>query len=157
MSQLGARSDIELHDLPARTELSQEPSNTAAGMEELQDVNGQSLPPYDGGRAAWSLLLAAFVFEALLWGPTMGSVKAVLDFATILLLTTSNRLSIIIRRLPGLLLSATPIPKRPLYLCNWHDSIWYIVYGCTDRHSSHQALFQVQEADDMCRLLVLLL
>lgn len=28
----------------------------------------QSLPPYDGGKAAWRLLLAAFVFEALLWG-----------------------------------------------------------------------------------------
>lgn len=30
--------------------------------------NGHSLPPYDGGKAAWRLLLAAFVFEALLWG-----------------------------------------------------------------------------------------
>ena len=34
--------------------------------EDPQD--SQSLPPYDGGKAAWRLLLAAFVFEALLWG-----------------------------------------------------------------------------------------
>jgi hypothetical protein len=27
-----------------------------------------TLPPIDGGFAAWRLLLAAFVFEALLWG-----------------------------------------------------------------------------------------
>ncbi|KAK5174559.1 uncharacterized protein LTR77_001640 [Saxophila tyrrhenica] len=28
----------------------------------------QALPPADGGKAAWRLLVAAFVFEALLWG-----------------------------------------------------------------------------------------
>lgn len=32
------------------------------------ETNATSLPPVDGGRAAWRLLLAAFVFEALLWG-----------------------------------------------------------------------------------------
>lgn len=31
-------------------------------------ANSNSLPPYDHGRAAWTLLLAAFIFEALLWG-----------------------------------------------------------------------------------------
>jgi len=30
--------------------------------------NRDSLDPVDGGRAAWKLLLAAFVFESLLWG-----------------------------------------------------------------------------------------
>lgn len=30
--------------------------------------DGHSLPPHDRGAAAWRLLLAAFVFEALLWG-----------------------------------------------------------------------------------------
>ncbi|KAI5357336.1 putative major facilitator superfamily, MFS transporter superfamily [Septoria linicola] len=30
--------------------------------------NDHSLPPADGGKAAWRLLLVAFVFEALLWG-----------------------------------------------------------------------------------------
>lgn len=28
----------------------------------------QELAPADGGRAAWGMLAAAFVFEALLWG-----------------------------------------------------------------------------------------
>lgn len=28
----------------------------------------QSLLPCDGGKAAWRLLISAFVFEALLWG-----------------------------------------------------------------------------------------
>lgn len=31
-------------------------------------AEAHSLPPYDGGKAAWRLLIAAFVFEALLWG-----------------------------------------------------------------------------------------
>lgn len=30
--------------------------------------DGQQLEPADGGAAAWKLLCAAFVFEALLWG-----------------------------------------------------------------------------------------
>ncbi|KAK3058804.1 hypothetical protein LTR09_000369 [Extremus antarcticus] len=41
--------------------------NNEAGDTESTS-NAQSLPPADGGRAAWRLLLAAFVFEALLWG-----------------------------------------------------------------------------------------
>jgi hypothetical protein len=32
------------------------------------EVMGHNLAPADGGPAAWKLLLAAFVFEALLWG-----------------------------------------------------------------------------------------
>lgn len=39
---------------------------TEAGPE--NEPAGQSLPPVDGGKAAWRLLCAAFVFEALLWG-----------------------------------------------------------------------------------------
>ena len=32
------------------------------------ELTGQELAPTDGGPAAWRLLVAAFVFEALLWG-----------------------------------------------------------------------------------------
>jgi len=32
------------------------------------ELTGQGLAPTDGGPAAWRLLVAAFVFEALLWG-----------------------------------------------------------------------------------------
>ena len=40
-------------------------SNTRLGH---NGIPGQHLEPADGGFAAWRLLLAAFVFEALLWG-----------------------------------------------------------------------------------------
>ncbi|EXJ92425.1 hypothetical protein A1O3_00976 [Capronia epimyces CBS 606.96] len=45
----------------------------ASASARLQDVegepsNGHELAPIDGGSAAWRLLCAAFVFEALLWG-----------------------------------------------------------------------------------------
>ena len=33
-----------------------------------EESTGHSLPPIDGGKAAWRLLCAAFVFESLLWG-----------------------------------------------------------------------------------------
>jgi hypothetical protein len=35
---------------------------------EPEDVVVQQLEPADGGTAAWRLLIAAFIFEALLWG-----------------------------------------------------------------------------------------
>ncbi|KAJ9610499.1 hypothetical protein H2200_005276 [Cladophialophora chaetospira] len=35
---------------------------------DVSSTQTSSLPPTDGGAAAWRLLLAAFVFEALLWG-----------------------------------------------------------------------------------------
>jgi len=58
---------------------------TAATSHELQDLNNalsrseigvhdehgspdQTLPPVDGGIQAWRVLLAAFMFEAILWG-----------------------------------------------------------------------------------------
>lgn len=37
-------------------------------VDEDQGVVIQQLLPADGGVAAWRLLIAAFVFEALLWG-----------------------------------------------------------------------------------------
>jgi len=33
-----------------------------------QDVTDNRLKPVDGGLAAWRVLLAAFMFEAILWG-----------------------------------------------------------------------------------------
>lgn len=38
---------------------------------EGRDVVIQQLLPVDGGPAAWKLLIAAFVFEALLWGMSL--------------------------------------------------------------------------------------
>jgi len=41
---------------------------TTSAVEHASESEGHSLPPVDGGKAAWRLLCAAFVFEALLWG-----------------------------------------------------------------------------------------
>lgn len=44
---------------------------SGGGVQEEQSPHSQaahSLPPCDSGKAAWTLLLAAFIFEALLWG-----------------------------------------------------------------------------------------
>jgi hypothetical protein len=52
----------------------QQPTTTASrDMEPLQDdaINnddGFSLPPTDGGKDAWLCLLACFMLEALIWG-----------------------------------------------------------------------------------------
>ncbi|KAG4425610.1 hypothetical protein IFR04_001307 [Cadophora malorum] len=50
-----------------QTELYSEHSRHASDAEE-ENVVIQQLSPADGGPAAWRLLIAAFVFEALLWG-----------------------------------------------------------------------------------------
>jgi hypothetical protein len=44
------------------------PSSRPRNTESENDITGQALVPADGGPAAWRLLVAAFVFEALLWG-----------------------------------------------------------------------------------------
>lgn len=50
-----------------QTELYSEHSRRASDVGE-ENVVIQQLSPADGGPAAWRLLIAAFVFEALLWG-----------------------------------------------------------------------------------------
>ena len=68
MSQTLTIDSHELQAIPVANVVSQEVSDAAMNAEEPPDTASQSLPPIDGGKAAWSLLLAAFVFEALLWG-----------------------------------------------------------------------------------------
>lgn len=46
-------------------------SSRPLNTETENEVMGQTLAPADGGPAAWRLLLAAFVFEALLWGKNL--------------------------------------------------------------------------------------
>ncbi len=43
-------------------------NETEAEEQAAEPTNGQILLPHDRGRAAWQLLGAVFVFEALLWG-----------------------------------------------------------------------------------------
>jgi hypothetical protein len=52
---------VELVDLP-------DVENTTVPHEGTEQRFVQRLPPYDGGTAAWRILISAFIFEALLWG-----------------------------------------------------------------------------------------
>ena len=67
MSQATTTVNYELQEIQAPSRSTQGLYDVAHRVESL-DVNGQSLPSYDGGEAAWKLLLTAFAFEALLWG-----------------------------------------------------------------------------------------
>lgn len=69
MPQTATSTFHELQHLPLPVTVPRAASNDPTPPdEELQPNAEQSLPPHDGGKAAWRLLLAAFVFEALLWG-----------------------------------------------------------------------------------------
>jgi hypothetical protein len=63
-----SRNVHELETVVERSEAGVDNVPDATRPNEDGNIDGQSLPPYDGGKAAWRLLLAAFVFEALLWG-----------------------------------------------------------------------------------------
>lgn len=52
-------------DTPSPTEIQ------FATVEQRNEIIIQQLKPADGGKAAWSVLIAAFVFEALLWGKNL--------------------------------------------------------------------------------------
>ena len=68
MAQTFAMNSHELGEIGVPVEPSQIAPNGTTQEELQQEQDGHSLPPADGGRAAWTLLLAGFVFEALLWG-----------------------------------------------------------------------------------------
>ena len=69
MSQTATITEYELEHLPLPVAVSRSAGNDLAPTDdEPQPNETQSLPPYDGGIAAWRLLLSAFVFESLLWG-----------------------------------------------------------------------------------------
>jgi hypothetical protein len=71
MNQAHENSAIELHD-PRHQHRTQSTNDVSTAE---ASTTATSLPAADGGLAAWRLLIAAFVFEALLWGqsssPTM--------------------------------------------------------------------------------------
>ena len=64
MSQIVNSNVFELRESAVTDTVSDQHDPSAVGQE-------QSLAPYDGGARAWTLLLAAWVFEALLWGMTL--------------------------------------------------------------------------------------
>lgn len=66
----GTPTTIELQDHPASQPVPASELNTLRhGEDHEEDPAGASqLPPADGGFAAYRMMCAAFVFEALLWG-----------------------------------------------------------------------------------------
>ncbi len=66
MAQLPTNEGVRLDTLPYGT--SQQDIHLAEGPEESHEGTGQGLEPVDKGRAAWRMLLSAFIFESLLWG-----------------------------------------------------------------------------------------
>lgn len=97
MNQADENSLMELQSSNSRD--FDRPIDHASSAEE--SATTVSLPAADGGLPAWRLLIAAFVFEALLWG----------QFHSTLDLASSNaemtRFSLVFRRVSSLLLFAS--------------------------------------------------
>lgn len=68
MGTMNNNDNFELCDAAEIQELSRSASTNVAQGQQTSEVAVQSLLPCDGGRAAWMLLVYAFIFEALLWG-----------------------------------------------------------------------------------------
>lgn len=68
MSDTTPGNAFELQNVSERADESRVSDFAPHGDVVGDEVTAQSLPPYDGGKVAWRLLLAMFVFEALLWG-----------------------------------------------------------------------------------------
>lgn len=67
MIATATQETVELQDFQISESLSPE-ANASTEATSQGDPFGQSLPPADHGWPAWRLLLAAYIFEALLWG-----------------------------------------------------------------------------------------
>jgi len=65
---MNANNNVELSDAAELQECPQRRSQSAEQRQETSEATGQSLLPFDGGKAAWKLLFSAFLFEALFWG-----------------------------------------------------------------------------------------
>jgi hypothetical protein len=70
--ELGQYSQSPSAAIPADVELLQNEANPYSESSE-----GFSLPPTDGGKDAWLLLLACFMLEALIWGTSCATVLPV--------------------------------------------------------------------------------
>jgi hypothetical protein len=62
---------IVVNQPPLEANSDSSPSSRPLDIASESEITEQALAPADGGPAAWRLLLAAFVFEALLWGNSL--------------------------------------------------------------------------------------
>jgi hypothetical protein len=65
----------------------------------LEENNGFSLPPADGGKDAWLCLMSCFMLEALIWGKSTPSPRSPTPYPDYVLC----RISGIIRNFSGVL------------------------------------------------------
>jgi hypothetical protein len=146
MTNTAPATALELSDLPREQGDSTSPQADAGQQIEAHENNVQSLPPPDGGRAAWRLLIAAFVFEACLWGTLPFNDRLIPPT------NTSPRLSTVFRRLPKLLLSDSRVQRLTLHLHRWYRRQWHVVPGSAFHHPLHQTLLKVPQAYDLDRM-----
>ncbi|KAK5633248.1 hypothetical protein RRF57_008963 [Xylaria bambusicola] len=105
------------------------PTSRCGGRSSRRCASKQNMAPVDGGSAAWKLLCAAFMFEALLWDEAnRGAANEYYRFSTLLW-----RLSVILLQNSARLDSA----------------IW-----ASDSHSRSSALLAVVATYDLCRMCV---
>lgn len=130
---------VELTRPKSHTSQAEVPDDTTQS-----EANGEDLLPVDGGLAAWRLLLAAFVFEALLWGNRPP--KPNTQLSMISLISTKavsdemRRLSSFIRSIPRLLHSATAIQRQLLHLGGRNYCMWLFLSGCAGHGPSRAAI-----------------
>lgn len=79
VSESSIERNIELDDW-SRTRLNEvnhaeSVLNHCGGVQDVEgrDIVIQQLKPVDGGPDAWRVLIAAFIFEALLWGKALAT------------------------------------------------------------------------------------
>jgi hypothetical protein len=115
-----------------------------------EPTTATSLPPADGGLAAWRLLITAFIFEALLWGQP----------ATISRTNSSQsntelqkpRFPALFRRLPSALLHSPRVQRFALHRRRRNDSIRHVLPSRAHHHPVRQALRKVPLPHDLDRL-----
>lgn len=92
----------------------------------------QQLEPADGGAAAWKILCAAFMFEAVLFGKYSVRKETCMNILTHWI---DSRLLGFIWCFPKLLYKALGIQGQPVYTCRrdngvWHTISWWPSNGC---------------------------
>jgi hypothetical protein len=87
-------------------------------------LEGRVLPRADGGKDAWLVLIGCFTLEALVWG-------FVSHLNSLLAAETDSKLvSVVLRRLPELLLDPRAFQPRAIWhRGHFYNFQWYHVHG----------------------------
>ena len=110
------------------------------------EVIQQHLEPVDGGAAAWKLLGAAFIFEALFWGISFHIQRQLHDITTN---TEFSRVPSLLWNFSELLLPSSTICRQSVHSYCGHCSIWDILPWSTAGHSVYKKIFEISKTNDM--------